>query len=306
VIAVWSLWTKPLRELPHSVWASERHHLLSWILSVETARQHYPCLSLVTDDAGARMLVDGLGLRFDSVSTELNGLERHDPRWWALGKLYAYRAQQEPFVHVDADVYLWKKLSEQLVASSVFGQSPEAIDGPLYNNVRKFKRLASRGAWIPEELTWSKNAGQPKFAVCCGIMGGTDMDLINHYASTAIRLAEEKPNKDLWLLEEPDNLLVEQFFLSVCVDYRRQGIVAPANPPRIGYLFANCHEPYDPQAASRVGYTHLIGRAKQNRYLLDLLERRVSRDYPSLFQRCERYCKSNRRSGYRENPRRSG
>jgi len=291
VIAVWSLWTKPLRTLPYSVWASERHHLLSWILSVETARKHYPKTRLVTDSAGAEILVEQLGLRFDTVSTGLDGLERFDPRWWALGKLHAYRAQQEPFVHVDADVYLWNKLPEQLAESPVFGQSPEPIEYYFYNP-DKFKHLANRGAWIPEELTWSMNTGQPMVAVCCGIMGGTDMDLINHYASTAVRLVEEKPNADLWFPEETDNMLFEQFFLSVCVEYRRQGIMSSANPPRIGYLFANCHEPYDPQAASRVGYTHLIGRAKQNHYLLDLLERRVRKDYPSFFERCERYCRN--------------
>ncbi len=287
--AVWSLWTKPLRERPQGAWLSERHHWLSWILSVETARRHYPRLSLVTDDAGAKILVDGLGLKFDSVSMELNGMEHHDPRWWALGKLYAYRAQQEPFVHVDADVYLWKQLPESLMASPVFAQSPEPIENFSYYP-DKFKRLARSGAWIPDELAWSMDTGQPKIAVCCGILGGSDMDLIHHYASNAIRLVEEPPNTGLWLVEEPDNMLVEQYFLAICVEYRRRDILSSVNPPHIAYLFDHEYEPFDPIAARRVGYTHLISRAKQNLYLLDLLERRVRNDFPSLYQRCGHYC----------------
>jgi len=287
--AVWSLWTKPLRELPRQAWRSERHHWLSWILSVETARKHYPQTHLVTDGPGAEVLVEKIGLRFDSVSTQLDGLERFDPRWWALGKLHAYRAQQEPFAHIDADVYLWKPLPERLEQSAVFGQSPDPVERPWYD-LEKFKRLADNGAWIPKELAWSMDTGQPDYAVGCGIMGGSDVELIQHYAGTAIRLVEEKPNEELWQAEEPDNLLVEQFFLSACVEHQRQNPGAAAVPPSIGYLFANSQEPYDPQAASRAGYTHLISGAKQNLYLLDLLERRVRKDYPELYRRCEHYC----------------
>ena|ERR1035437_10813147 len=91
--SVWSFWTKLWRERTGTSWPSEQHHLLAWILSFETARKHYPKTSLVTDDAGARMLVDGLGLGFDDVSTELNALADHDPAIWMLGKLRAYRVR---------------------------------------------------------------------------------------------------------------------------------------------------------------------------------------------------------------------
>jgi hypothetical protein len=56
--AVWSFWSKPFAAHRHAMWPSEKHHLCSWVLSVETARQHYPDTWLVTDNAGARMLMD--------------------------------------------------------------------------------------------------------------------------------------------------------------------------------------------------------------------------------------------------------
>ena len=82
--AVWSFWDKPFQSHHHRVWASERHHLLAWVLSTQTARQHYRTTELHTDDAGARMLVDGIGLEFDRVCVSLNALRAHDPGWWAL------------------------------------------------------------------------------------------------------------------------------------------------------------------------------------------------------------------------------
>src|SRR5512144_869064 len=112
--AVWSFWSKPYAAHRVRVWASEKHHRLSWILSLERARRHYRPTVLYTDDDGVRLLVDGLGLDFDAVHTTLNALSATDPEWWALGKLYAYRSQSEAFVHVDNDVFLWKRLPTEL------------------------------------------------------------------------------------------------------------------------------------------------------------------------------------------------
>src|SRR6476646_849506 len=108
--AVWSFWTKPFKEHHHDVWFSEKHHLLSWALSFETARKHYPETALITDEEGAELLVGHLGLEFEHVSTELSELRDADERWWVLGKLRAYCVQQEPFVHLDNDVFLWARL----------------------------------------------------------------------------------------------------------------------------------------------------------------------------------------------------
>jgi hypothetical protein len=40
--AVWSFWPKPYVTGRKVYWASEKHHWLYWILSLETARKHYP------------------------------------------------------------------------------------------------------------------------------------------------------------------------------------------------------------------------------------------------------------------------
>src|ERR1039458_675758 len=70
--AVWSFWSKPYKAHREGIWASQKHHLLSWVLSVATASVHYPDTELYTDDWGAWLLVDQLGLVFGKVSTDLN------------------------------------------------------------------------------------------------------------------------------------------------------------------------------------------------------------------------------------------
>ena len=77
--AVWSFWSKPFRAGRGSRWRTDYHARLAWGLSVERARRHYSDTALVTDDAGAELLVDRLKLPFGRVSLELNALRDADP-----------------------------------------------------------------------------------------------------------------------------------------------------------------------------------------------------------------------------------
>lgn len=97
-------------------------------LSLLLARRHYPETALVTDSAGKALLVDTLGLSFTSVSTELDCLRDADPDLWALGKLVAYSIQDEPFIHLDTDVFLWRALPARLTSAPVLAQHREQFD----------------------------------------------------------------------------------------------------------------------------------------------------------------------------------
>lgn len=298
--SVWSFWTKLWRERTGTSWPSEQHHLLAWILSFETARKHYPKTSLVTDDAGARMLVDGLGLGFDDVSTELNALADHDPAIWMLGKLRAYRAQTEPFIHLDTDVFLWKRLSENLERSPVFAQNPEPfISGASHykpDKIQEALRQRTQG-WIPQEWEWSLSFGNPQQAECCGVFGGTCLDFIHYYVDLAFRLIEAPENRAGWgLLGLKGNYLVEleQYHLGACVAYHRNRPGSCFRNIEIQYLFDSFDMAFNANVAAKVGFTHLLSSAKQNRVLAERLERRVKRDYPKQYERCIHY--SNQRT----------
>jgi hypothetical protein len=79
--AVWSFWTAPFAAYQHRIWFSPRHHLLSWVLSVETARRHYAETVLVTDGPGADFLVGRLQLPFKEVMTSLDALDQKHVAW---------------------------------------------------------------------------------------------------------------------------------------------------------------------------------------------------------------------------------
>ena len=298
--AVWSFWSKPYQAHRSRVWASEKHHLLSWILSTETARRHYRPAILHTDDAGARMLVDGLGLEFDEVHTTLNVLARHDPDWWALGKLCAYRAQREPFVHIDNDVYLWKPLPRELEEAPLLAQNAENfVLGQSFYQPQALEAALSRAlkSWLPPEWIWYRKSGLGSRGECCGIFGGHHVEFIRHYASQAMRLVEHPSNASA-LARLPDKIahtvLIEQYLLAACIEYHR--IHADSRFPdiEIRYLFCSIEDAFDAEHAARLGYTHLIADSKRNRALADRLEARVVRDYPDHYRRCMDYLESRR------------
>jgi hypothetical protein len=281
--AVWSLWSLPYRQRRGFSWAHDRHHCLSWILSVMAARPHFDTIALYTDDAGASLLVDRLGLAFDQVSTSLNELNAQDPDWWMQGKLYTYALQQEPFVHLDADVYLFKPLPARLTAGGVLAQNPETVSHPTpwYDVEACEVAIRSRGdGYIPKEWSWYRTFIADQRAACCGIIGGHRVDLIGAYASSALRLLQSPGNRHAFdKIESKKELAVffEQYLLAAWAGYHKV---------EIEYLFDSYEQALNGGAAG-AGFTHLMANAKCDAAVVSRLERRVARDYPEAYQRCQ-------------------
>jgi len=268
--AIWSFWSKPYRAHRRSTWVSEKHHLLAWVLSLETARPHFARTCLYTDDAGARLLIDQLGLPFDMVSTALNACIDDDPGWWATGKIHAYCLHDRPFVHIDTDVFLWKKLPDRVVEAGVFAQHPEPFTvGASYYKpqwIEQTFRSTGRG-WLPPEWKWYRRSGEPPRGECCGIFGGTNLDFIHHYAESALNILKHPLNQPGWACfqgKSEQMVTIEQYFLAACVEYHRAHTESLFQPVHIRYLFDSYAETRDPLRVAEVGYTHLIAGAKHD------------------------------------------
>ena|ERR1700694_3108027 len=292
--AVWSFWTKPYISARRSGWYSEWHHWLAWGLSVYAARQHYPNTYLITDDEGARILVDTLQLPFQHVSTALNALRDKDPEWWALGKIAAYRRQKAPFVHVDADVFLWKPLAPALEQADVFAQNPEhIIRGASCYRPEELERAIreSAGGWLPRE--WISYGRVPSpHAACCGIFGGCRLDFIRHYSDAAFKLVTGSQNRAaLRSLGGKDGhmILVEQYLLTACTEYHRHRGRSPYDQIEIRYVFDSMEDAFHPHRATAAGFTHLASDAKRSAQICHHLERRVQHSLPRHYERCMSY-----------------
>ncbi|MGH9883349.1 MAG: DUF6734 family protein, partial [Pyrinomonadaceae bacterium] len=263
--AVWSFWSKPYFA-GWSRWYTDWHHWLGWGLSLHTASQFYPDTCLVTDDTGARILIDHLQLPFVHVSSALNKLRNDDADWWSLGKIEAYRLQDEPFVHVDADVFLWKRLAPEVERADVFAQNPEPITpGATLYTPEQVENVIGNG-WLPREWSWYRRRPKSE-SQCCGVLGGNHVAFIKHYAKTALRIIRDPRNRSaMKLLPEKSRhmLLIEQYMLTACVEYHRTQKRSRFGGIEIRHVFPTIDEAMSPRGPREAGFTHLAGGAKSN------------------------------------------
>ncbi|MBX6361748.1 MAG: hypothetical protein IRZ03_16915 [Acidobacterium ailaaui] len=291
--AVWSFWSKPFLAAKGRTWKTQFHHLLSWGLSLRLARKHYPETVLVTDRAGKSLLVDHLGLSFAHVSTELDRLRHADPSFWALGKLVAYSIQDQPFLHLDTDVFLWTRLPSSMEQAPVFAQCPEQHSIDQHYSPRTIECLFDRHQLsLPAEWEWSRSRWERHFREeNCGILGGVNTAFLRDYATTALSLIMSPSHACAWAqIHEKDgfNQILEQFWLSACLDYHRFMPDSEYPGLYVRHLFPSLDVALRPGQAERTGFTHLLGDAKQSAFVTKRLEDRMLHEDPDLYRQCAR------------------
>lgn len=80
---------------------------------------------MITDLKGNETLIKLLKLPYDTVRIELDSLNHYHEDLWALGKIYSYGIQNEPFIHVDSDVFVWKKFDKSILETNLIAQNIE-------------------------------------------------------------------------------------------------------------------------------------------------------------------------------------
>jgi len=195
-------------------------------LSVLLARRHYQQIEMVTDDAGAS-LFRKMGLEFSKVSLSMNDF-RADKEAWAAGKIHAYALQEEPFVHIDHDVFLFEPLPEWWTSAPVGAQDDE----PRYRYDESLTKVhpPHRNLVALPDYNWH--------AYNTGIFGGHDLDFIRGYANEALKLIHDHPCFHWWAMP-----VYEQAFLSKYAHDRKREVT----------LLLKDHD-----EAEDLGYCHLM------------------------------------------------
>lgn len=295
--AVWSFWSKPYRAGQYHSWLTEFHHALAWSLSVQEASKHYSDTWLYTDDDGARLLVDNLGLPFAHVNLGLNALAGSDPGGWNLGKMLTYKQQNEPFVHLDYDVFLWLPLPKRLTDADMFAEKhlPFMLGTSYYRPEHVERVIVDAGGWLPDEWKWFRSSARVLYSAAAGLMGGNRVDFISYVYELAFAIIGNRANRaalapiDYRMSLMP---LLEEFLPAACVEYHRRCEDSPFRGIKIDYLFGADADLFNPDEASKAGYTHLIGGTKRNLKVAKLLEERIRRDDPAQFERCAKFAGS--------------
>jgi len=296
MLAVWSHWSKPFATRVGAGWPTLAHYLMACVLSVETARVHFEGTRLVTDPIGAEMLVDGAGLKFDDVRLDLSEIDECDPDWWNLGKVQAYRVQDEPFVHMDNDVFLWRGLPERLLKADVLAQCPEHFtewsDYYQLGELEAVRRCPY--GWLPKEVEWCRSLyGTHQVSLNTGIYGGHRIDFIRYCAELMFEMLEHRGNRET-MANIGDKArvagMLEMFLPAACLEYHAVRRHSPFSTVQVATLFDSEERAYTDGEAKF--YTHMIGLSKSKPASARKLASRVQSQYPQHYERCMEYFRS--------------
>jgi hypothetical protein len=194
-----SLWSKPMlskkmeKESRFSGgWLDGRYHLMSWTLSCLQLIETYGAVELYTDSIGRELLIEKLKLPYTRVHVVFDRLKWVNPQLWAAGKLYAYNLQDSPFIHIDSDVYIWKKFSDRLEHADLIAQNTE-VNFSFYQEL--FQTICIENFKIPLSV-WRSYLNEGAInAYNAGIIGGRKHSFFKLYCQEVFHFLKQNRHK---------------------------------------------------------------------------------------------------------------
>lgn len=281
---VQSYWSKPslktgninISDRNKGGWVDKKYNYMSWALSCLQFKKYYDKVELVTDAIGYDFLINKLELPYTSVRVDLDNLNDYHPDLWALGKIYAYSIQEEPFIHADGDIFIYDKFGSEFEKSSLIAQNFEKGFN-YYEDL--FKNIEQKFDYIPGVLNESKKLNGEIIAVNAGILGGTDIDFFKEYTAEAFKFVDRNISKINEVNIGMFNTVFEQFLFHAS---------AEKNNKEINYLLTDVNHAFDRLAdftglPGKCKYIHTVGVYKRIKYIGDLLAYRLLTDYPEYY-----------------------
>lgn len=267
-------------------WVDKKYNYMSWALSCLQFKKYYGNIELVTDLLGYDLLVNKMNLPYSNVNVCLDELNDYHPDLWALGKIYAYSLQNEPFIHADGDVYIYKKFDCSFEKSPIISQNIER-GYDLYKQV--YKNLENTLVYIPGVLIESKNINNQIIAINAGIIGGTNVDFFKSFAKEAFLFVDKNKSILNRINIGLFNIIYEQALLYALAENKKI---------EINYYLKDANQAFDGlcdfiNLPGQNGYLHAIGPYKQQKTIGDNLAYRLQSDYPEFYYKIMNLLRTN-------------
>ena len=162
-------------------WAAPEYHLMGWALSCLQLHKYYEKVSLYANNQAVHLLVDVLQLPYSEVHLGSNELTLIHPDLWALPKIYTYSLQEQPFLHIDGDVFLFKPFHPALLEGELIAQNVEVATENYYTSTQK--ALMRHFAFFPPCVKQDFESGIPVQAANAGILGGNNIPFFRDYTA---------------------------------------------------------------------------------------------------------------------------
>ncbi|HEY8894692.1 MAG TPA: DUF6734 family protein [Niastella sp.] len=289
---VQSCWSKPgysKDDNNRCGWLHKKYNYFSWALSALQFRKFYDELELVTDKLGYDLLINKLELPYTRTRVVLDDLAQYHADLFALGKLYAYSIQEQPFIHADADVFIWRKFPEALENASLVCQNKEDSESYSRLYTKAFVEIAAATGYYPEVLEQSIERNNRIIAVNAGIMGGSNRHFFEQYTKEAFDFVD-RVHTQLHKINVKDfNTIFEQFLFHALAEDKEAPVCYLRN--RLVLFWYDIAD--FTGVPVRTEYIHLIGNFKRTKRVLDQLEHRLLLDYPEYYFRIMNLIRTN-------------
>jgi hypothetical protein len=268
-----------LSDNPNGGWLSTKFHLMGWALSAFSIQKHQSAPHLITNQQGADLLLGQLQLPYTNVSLALQTFQNPYPHCWVLKKLLAYSLQDEPFVHIDGDAFLFEPLPSHLLAAPLVAQNYE-YNHPYYLNA--FQEVQAF-TYLPTYLKPEPNGRIS--GVNAGIIGGQNTQFFKDLYAQVLEFLAKNQKHLAQVNSEDFNVFLEQYFFKQYATHRQEA-VGYLLPDEYGYP---CHYQLDrfQDLPKHCPYLHLMNY-KRNPTACEQMAQRLYLESPELHARCER------------------
>lgn len=287
---VHSFWSKPIlnfnnkKEKSYGGWRQLDYLYMSWALSCLTFCRQYKNIELVTDKAGYNLLVKQLRLPYTNVKIVLDKLDHYSERLWAIGKLYAYQIQKDPFIHVDGDVFIWKRFTPRIEKANLVTQQIDPLNRHYKNGLRQvYKDNFFLSKIIQNDLVKNPDIK----AHNAGILGGNNLDFFEEYCIEAFKMIDANLNKyHLPFNDTSYALLYEQLLFSSLVRQTNQKLVClidDSSPKAEQFYVSN----FQNKHGNYLKYVHLMGGTKNHLKYCYELRNQLQVEFPNYLETIE-------------------
>lgn len=263
--AVYSLWTSPM-EGEHVGFNTEEALINCFKLSLYYTKQWFKEVHLVTDLRG-KELVEKHGLEFDNINTDFEHVMQGVYNGhWSLGKIYACKVQDKPFMHIDIDVIWFKKPPLSILTSDASFQCVEDQGQEYWYKLlvdHADKHYTDKPSWF--------NCKEIK-AYNCGFIAFNKLEVVQEWWDESIKYISYLDKSGFDYNHHLSCLIYEQFAVYHLCKYKgcKVDVLSNHHPSSIGKGWL----PED--AAKAVGYTHLIASSKRKPEIELKVKKRLS------------------------------
>lgn len=268
-------------------WAAPEYHLMGWALSCLQLKHFYKDVDLYCNSKAGSLLIDQLGLPYSNVHVTHDDFNIVNEKLWALPKVFTYSLQDEPFLHLDGDFFLFKKLPDSLLGGELIAQNIEVASNYYLTTQTE---LMKHFTYFPDCVKKDFDSTNSFRAVNAGILGGSNIAFIKEYTELAFKYINKNARQLFSINADMFNVFFEQhLFYSLAkekdlpVKFLIDGIIIDNQYKHLG----DFHE-----VPCNKNYLHLIGQYKKDEYTCRLMALKLRQLYPEYYYRIIALCKT--------------